>query len=75
VGIVVVAGQPRIGVLDGNAELLVQLAAHCRQRRLSRFDLAAGKLPVAGIDLARRPLPEQKPAVAMEDDGGGDFNS
>jgi hypothetical protein len=60
--------EPRIRRPDVDAELFVQLAGERGCRRLARLDLAAGKFPVAGVDLARRALGEEERAVGTLDD-------
>ena len=60
---------------DRDAELFVQLALERGERCLARLDFPAGKFPVAGIDLARRPLAQQESPVLAEDYGSGDFNA
>jgi hypothetical protein len=62
------AGDPGIRALDLDAELLVQLARQRVGGRLARFDLAAGELPPAAVDLAGWPLREQRPAVRADQD-------
>ena len=64
--------QPRRGAAHREAEFLVQFAVQRGARRLARLELAAGKLPVAGVDLAGRALRQQDLAVGADDDGGGD---
>ena len=48
--------------------------ASARAGRLAGLDLAAGELPVAGVDLARRALREQERAVGPLDDRRGDLD-
>src|SRR5262249_45983357 len=58
--IVIVARQPWIGALDFDSELFMQFALEPAEWVLARFTLAAGELPVAGIDLARGPLTQEE---------------
>src|SRR5690606_11834362 len=55
----VLAAQPRAQVGHANAEFLVQLATQGLRRRFAGLDLAAGKLPVAGIHRVLRALTKQ----------------
>src|SRR5205807_1496400 len=70
----VIAREPGIAALDVDAELFVQLARERMLGWLAGFDLAAREFPVAGVDLARRTLRQQKAAVGALDDGRGDLN-
>ena len=63
VRVVVIAREPGIRLLDVDSQLLVQLASERRGRWLAGLDFPAGKLPVARIDLPRRPLAQQEAAV------------
>ena len=65
--------QPREGARYLDAQFLAEFAHQRGIERLARFDLAAGKLPVAGVDFAGRPLPEKNGAVVSRDDGGDDL--
>jgi hypothetical protein len=67
--------EPRARALDVDAEFLAQLAVEGMARGFAGLELAAGKFPVAGVRLARRPLREQHPAVAPQDDGRSDANN
>jgi len=68
------AGDPRRRGFDVEPELLVQFARERLRRRLVRLELAAGELPIAAVDLVRRPLREQDAPVRADEDGGGDVD-
>src|SRR6185295_5393670 len=68
------ARDPGIGLADIDAELLVQLARQRLRCRLAGLDLAAGKLPVAGVHLAGGTLREQERAVRTLEHRGRDLN-
>src|SRR5262249_34349384 len=70
----VLAHQPRIGLLHVDAELFVQLAPERSTGRLSWLDLAAGKLPIPGVDLALRTLGEKKFSARPLNHSGNDLN-
>ena len=53
--------EPRRRAAHGDAELLVQFARECRSRRFAGLELAARKLPVARVRLARGSLRERAP--------------
>src|SRR5688572_14805101 len=57
------ARDPRVGGLDVNSELLVQLAKQRVRAILARLDLAAWEFPVSGVDLAERALRQQECAI------------
>src|SRR5687767_10100395 len=59
--------EPRISRPDVDAELLVELSRERGGRRLAPLELAAGKFPVAGVDLARGTLGEEESAVGALD--------
>ncbi len=67
--VLVAAHEPWRGAADDDAELLVQFAIERIARRLAGLELAAGKLPVAGVHLARRTLREQHAAIAQDHRG------
>ena len=70
------AGQPGRAFGDGDAEFFLQLADQRLAYRFAGFDLAAGELPVTGVDLAFWPLGEEKfSPVGAQHDGGGNFNN
>jgi hypothetical protein len=64
------AGNPGIGQHKVDAQLLVEFAPERLGDRLSGFDLAAGKLPVAGVGLSPRSLRQEKAAIFALDYGG-----
>ena len=66
--------EPRRGVAHGKAQLLGELAVECRTRRFAGLELAAGKLPVAGVGLAGRALRQQHAAIRALEDRGGDLH-
>src|SRR4051812_23127597 len=68
------AGDPGIRSRHLDAELLVQLASERDLQVLSGIDLAAGKLPPARVDLARRAPAEEKRAVGALDHRRDDFD-
>ena len=51
---------------DRDAELFVQLAAQCLLDRFTGFELAAGKFPVAGVDLAFGARGQQETPIAID---------
>ena len=72
--VVIIPREPRVGTLDINSQFFVQFTPKRGERQLAALDLAAGEFPVAGIDLARRPLAEKKAAVLALDDCGRDLD-
>jgi hypothetical protein len=68
------ARDPGISRPDVDAELLVELSGERGCRRLARLDLATGKFPVAGVDLARGTLGEEERAVGAPDDRRGNLD-
>ena len=64
----------RARLLNGDAELLVQLAAQRGLGVLAGLDLATGKLPLAGIELVRGPLADQHFALRVAQRTGGDVD-
>ena len=66
------ARDPRRGRAHLDTELLAQLACERRPRVLAGLDLAAGKLPIAGIALSLGALRQQEHAVGALDDSRGD---
>lgn len=55
------------GIADVDAELLEAFTADCLERRLSRLDMPAGKVPAVGIPLTTwMAMHQQHPAVAHE---------
>ena len=66
--------QPRPGAAHFDAEFFVQLARKGLLGGLAGFDLAAGKLPPAGIHLAGRALREQEGPIGAQDHRRGDLD-
>ena len=58
---------------DGDAELLLQLAAEAILESFTRLTLSAGKFPQAREVAAGEALRDEK-LVAAEDEAGGDLN-
>ena len=70
------SGKPRPCCFDDDPELLFEFARKGRGVAFARFDLAAGKLPVAGVNLAFRAAGEQVFRALgrfAQQDGGGDL--
>ena len=65
-GIVHTLDFPGERLVDRDADLLLQLAAQRLLDGLTRFNLAARKLPVAGIGLADRPGSKQELAIGPQ---------
>src|SRR3546814_7178476 len=65
--------RPRITHLD--ADLLAQFANQRIMRGLASLDFAAGKLPLAGRDLADRTLRDQYASVRINQATGGDLDA
>src|SRR5262249_5363410 len=59
----IVASEPGISPIDVDSELFVQFTPEREEWLLAPLDLAAWKLPVAGINLAGGPLAQEKAAV------------
>ena len=69
-------GEPGPGAVDDDAEFFFQFARERGGVAFSRLDLATGKLPVAGVNLAFGAAGEQvlgTPRGFAQQDGGGDF--
>src|SRR5205814_10289476 len=65
---------PRLRIDDVDAQLLVQLARQRGDDRLAALELAARKLPPAGVHLARRPRREQEAPAPVDQDADGDVD-
>ena len=63
--------KPRRRTHDPDSQFLIELARERDGRRFARFELATGKLPVAGIRRAGEPLREQHAAVGPLQNGDG----
>ncbi len=72
-GVIHLHGEPRLGLLNVNAQLLVQLAGQGLHQTLARFELAARELPIPGIHLAGRACGEQKLTVGLKQDAHRHF--
>src|SRR6185503_5822510 len=68
------AADPWVRRLHVDPQFLVQLALERALGGLAGLDLAAGKLPPAGVDLAGRALREQETAVRPLDDRSGNVD-
>jgi len=75
VGVVMLNLDQRSGSLDHNTQLLLQLAPQRRFHRLTRLDLAAGKLPEAALMLSVSATGDQNLAVCAPDNGRSHMNS
>lgn len=71
-GIVELLGYPGKTVLHENAEFFMQFAYQRRLGRLPRFNLAAGKFPIAFINFPGWTLREKKTAIIALDHGRDD---
>src|SRR6185369_6309899 len=65
---------PGMDSADGQADFLVQLAPQRLLHAFAGFDLAARKLPVALVNLARRARCQQEGTVRTDQHAHGDFD-
>ncbi|HVH38553.1 MAG TPA: hypothetical protein VM764_00885 [Gemmatimonadaceae bacterium] len=70
----VLADHPRTDGADVQPEFFVQFAMQRLRDGLARFELAAGKLPVARVWLARGPLREEELAIVTDQDAHRDVD-
>ena len=73
-GIFVLVGDERRGVVDFDSEFFVQLANQRLARLLARFALTTGKFPTASHVLARGTLCNQHATRGVEQGAGDDVD-